>query len=184
MKFYQKNSKKTLIVANLVHRIYFRDMSDFLTQIVLDNDLTVVAKEVHLAPIVSVQVWYRVGLRNELPGMNGISHQLEHISFKGTTERPVQFGHLFNALGCQYNAFTGYDETVYFAAAERDKLETLLSLEADRMENLSFGNEQLASEKQVVISELKGYENNPAYRLNQAVMKAAFSKHSYGLPVV
>jgi zinc protease len=158
-------------------------MSTFITKTLLDNGLTVVTKEVHLAPVVSVQVWYRVGLRNELPGMNGISHQLEHMMFKGTTNRPIQFGHLFNALGCQFNAFTGYDETVYFATAERDKLEALLTLEADRMENSIVGIEQLKSEKRVVISELEGYENNPVYRLNQSVMKVVFPDCSYGLPV-
>ncbi len=64
---------------------------------VLENGLTVLRKEVHTAPKkyilhLSVQVWYKVGSRNEGKGENGISHQLEHLMFKGTTDRPVQFG--------------------------------------------------------------------------------------------
>lgn len=59
---------------------------------VLDNGLTVLTKEVNTAPVVTVQVWYRVGSRNEAPGVNGIAHQLEHLMFKGTRERPIQFG--------------------------------------------------------------------------------------------
>ncbi|MEH2338004.1 M16 family metallopeptidase [Nostoc sp.] len=150
---------------------------------VLDNGLTVLTKEVHTAPVVSVQVWYKVGSRNEVKGENGISHQLEHLMFKGTTDRPVQFGRLFSALGSQFNAFTSYDETAYFGTVQRDKLEALLTLEADRMENSLVGTEQLASEKRVVISELQGYENSPGYRLDRAVMRDAFPRRAYGLPV-
>lgn len=150
---------------------------------VLDNGLTVLTKEVHTAPVVSVQVWYKVGSRNEVKGENGISHQLEHLMFKGTTDRPVQFGRLFSALGSQFNAFTSYDETAYFGTVQRDKLEALLTLEADRMENSLVGTEQLASEKRVVISELQGYENSPGYRLDRAVMREAFPSRAYGLPV-
>ncbi|MEH1854553.1 MAG: pitrilysin family protein [Nostoc sp.] len=149
----------------------------------LDNGLTVLTKEVHTAPVVSVQVWYKVGSRNEVKGENGISHQLEHLMFKGTTDRPVQFGRLFSALGSQFNAFTSYDETVYFGTVQRDKLEALLTLEADRMENSLVGTEQLTSEKRVVISELQGYENSPGYRLDRAVMRAAFPNRAYGLSV-
>ncbi|MHC0064678.1 M16 family metallopeptidase [Nostoc sp. UIC 10890] len=150
---------------------------------VLDNGLTVLTKEVHTAPVVSVQVWYKVGSRNEVKGENGISHQLEHLMFKGTNDRPVQFGRLFSALGSQFNAFTSYDETAYFGTVQRDKLEALLTLEADRMENSLIGTEQLTSEKRVVISELQGYENSPDYRLNRAVMRDAFPSRAYGLPV-
>ncbi|BAY16023.1 peptidase M16 domain-containing protein [Anabaenopsis circularis NIES-21] len=150
---------------------------------VLDNGLTVLTKEVHTAPVVSVQVWYKVGSRNEGKGESGISHQLEHLMFKGTKERPVQFGRLFSALGSQFNAFTSYDETAYFGTVQRDKLQALLILEADRMKNALIGTEQLTSEKRVVISELQGYENSPSYRLNRAVMQAAFPNRAYGLSV-
>ncbi|BAZ30159.1 peptidase M16 domain-containing protein [Cylindrospermum sp. NIES-4074] len=150
---------------------------------VLDNGLTVLTKEVHTAPVVSVQVWYKVGSRNEGAGINGISHQLEHLMFKGTTDRPVQFGRLFSALGSQFNAFTSFDETAYFGTVQRDKLEALLTLESDRMENALIEPEQLTSEKRVVISELQGYENSPSYRLDRAVMRAAFPNRAYGLPV-
>ncbi|MBD2198509.1 insulinase family protein [Calothrix anomala FACHB-343] len=158
-------------------------LSQGVKKTVLDNGLTVLTKEIHTAPVVSVQVWYKVGSRNEGKGESGISHQLEHLMFKGTQERPVQFGRLFSALGSQFNAFTSYDETVYFGTVRRDKLEALLTLEADRMKNSLIGTEQLTSEKRVVISELQGYENSPSYRLNRAVMQAAFPNRAYGLPV-
>ena len=149
----------------------------------LDNGLTVLTKAIHTAPVVSVQVWYRVGSRNEAPGLNGISHQLEHLLFKGTQSRPIQFGHLFSALGSDSNAFTSYDMTAYFGTVGREKLGVLLTLEADRMRNALINLEQLNSEKRVVISELQGYENSPSYRLGRAVMQQAFAHHPYGLPV-
>ncbi|MDZ8053192.1 MAG: M16 family metallopeptidase [Aulosira sp. ZfuVER01] len=158
-------------------------LSQGVQKTVLDNGLTVLTKEIHTAPVVSVQVWYKVGSRNEGKGESGISHQLEHLMFKGTKDRPVQFGRLFSALGSQFNAFTSYDETVYFGTVRRDKLEALLTLEADRMVNSLIGPEQLTSEKRVVISELQGYENSPSYRLSKAVMQAAFPNRAYGLSV-
>jgi zinc protease len=158
-------------------------MTQGVTKTVLKNGLTVLTKEVHTAPVVSVQVWYRVGARNEVPGINGISHQLEHLLFKGTQSRPIQFGRLFSALGSESNAFTSYDETAYFGTVERSKLEALMTLEADRMQNTVIGPEQLKSEKRVVISELQGYENSPGYRLSRAVMKAALPDSPYGMPV-
>jgi len=150
---------------------------------VLENGLTVLTKEVRTAPVVSVQVWYQIGSRDEAPGVNGIAHQLEHMLFKGTTDRPIQFGRLFNALGSDSNAFTSYDQTAYFGTVERNKLQALLTLEADRMQNALIDAEELESEKRVVISELQGYENDPGYRLSRAVMRAVFPNSPYGLPI-
>jgi zinc protease len=152
-------------------------------QTTLDNGLTVLTKEVHNAPVVTVQVWYNIGSRNEAPGVNGIAHQLEHMLFKGTKDRPVQFGRLFAALGSSFNAFTSYDQTAYFGTVEKNKLTSLLTLEADRMQNSTIDAEKLAGEKRVVISELQGNENSPGYRLNRAVKRAAFPTSPYGLTV-
>ena len=150
---------------------------------VLDNGLTVLTKEVHNAPVVTVQVWYKFGSGQEASGVNGIAHQLEHMMFKGTSKRPIQFGRLLSALGSDSNAFTSYDQTAYYNTAERDKLTALLTLEADRMRNSLIDPQQLASEKRVVISELQGYENSPEYRLNRAVMMDTFPHHPYRLPI-
>ncbi|MBN3949705.1 MAG: insulinase family protein [Nostoc sp. NMS7] len=158
-------------------------LTENVRKTVLENGLTILTKEVHTAPVVTVQVWYKVGSRNEEPGVNGIAHQLEHMMFKGTKNRPIQFGRLFSALGSDSNAFTSYDQTAYYGTVERNKLKALLVLEADRMQNSQIEPEQLASEKRVVISELQGYENSPEYRLNRAVMQAVFPNHAYGLPV-
>jgi zinc protease len=150
---------------------------------VLSNGLTVLTKEVKSAPVVTVQVWYKIGSYDEAPGVNGIAHQLEHLMFKGTKARPIQFGRLFSALGSQSNAFTSYDQTAYYGTVERDKLTAMLEIEADRMANATIDENALKSEKRVVISELQGYENNPGYRLGRAVQGAAFPTSTYGLTV-
>ncbi len=167
----------------IAKRIMPSTLTENVRKTVLENGLTILTKEVHTAPVVTVQVWYKVGSRNEEPGVNGIAHQLEHMMFKGTKNRPIQFGRLFSALGSDSNAFTSYDQTAYYGTVERNKLKALLVLEADRMQNSQIEPEQLASEKRVVISELQGYENSPEYRLNRAVMQAVFPNHAYGLPV-
>ncbi len=172
------NRKELVIKENSILSV-----AENVRKTTLENGLIVITKEVHTAPVVSVQVWYKVGSRNEQLGVNGIAHQLEHMMFKGTKSRPVQFGKLFSALGSDSNAFTSHDQTVYYGTAERNKLKALLTLEADRMQNAVIDNKQLNSEKRVVISELKGYENSPEYRLNRAVMQAAFPNHPYGLPI-
>ncbi len=150
---------------------------------VLENGMTILTKEVRSAPVVTVQVWYKIGSRDEAPGVNGIAHQLEHMLFKGTKDRPIQFGRLFAALGSNFNAFTSYDQTAYFGTVEKNKLTSLLTLEADRMQNATIDTEKLTGEKRVVISELQGYENSPGYRLDRAVKRAAFPNTPYGLTV-
>ena len=154
-----------------------------VTRTVLENGLTVLTKEVKSAPVVSVQVFYKIGSRNEAPGVNGIAHQLEHMLFKGTKKRPVQFGRLFGALGSQSNAFTYYDQTAYYGTVEKEKAGALLALEADRMANAQIDPDKLASERKVVLSEIEGNENDPAFRLEKAVQSAAFPQSPYGLTV-
>lgn len=151
---------------------------------VLDNGLTVLTKQVNTAPVVSVQMWYRVGSQNEKQGITGISHQLEHLMFKGTKERPIQFGRLFSALGSNSNAFTSYDMTAYFGTVGSDKLEAMLQLEADRMVNTVAGENELKSERTVVLSELDGGNNSPGTRLYRQIMLAAYPDSSYGWPVI
>jgi len=160
------------------------NLTEGVTRTVLKNGLTVLTKEVNTAPVATVQVWYRVGSRNEKPGITGISHQLEHLLFKGTKERPIQFGRLFSALGSSSNAFTSYDMTAYFGTVSSNRLEALLALEADRMVNTVAGDAELKSERTVVLSELDGGNNNPSTRLFRQMMSAAFPTSSYGVPVI
>ncbi len=155
-------------------------MNDNITREVLPNGLTIHLKELHTAPIISHWLWSRVGSRNERTGETGISHWVEHMQFKGTPQFPP--GILDKAIardGGFWNAMTYLDWTAYFETMPAEKIDLSLRLEADRMANSLYPPEEVESERTVVISELEGNENEPLFRLSQAVQNAAFGVHSY-----
>ncbi len=151
----------------------------------LENGLTVLLKEIHTAPIISHWVWYRVGSRDEIPGITGISHWVEHMQFKGTPRFPA--GVLDKAIsrtGGTWNAFTYLDWTTYYETLPADQAQLALDLESDRMVNSAFAPEEVASERTVVISERQGNENEPTFLLAEEVQAAAFRVHPYHHEVI
>ena len=151
----------------------------------LDNGLTVLTREMHHVPLVSHWVWYRVGSRNEEPGKTGISHWVEHMQFKGTPKFPInELDHAISRDGGFWNAMTYLDWTTYFETLPSHKMDIALELEADRMQNSNFDPQETELERTVVISEREGNENQPMFRLNEAIRKAAFSQHPYRHEVI
>src|SRR5207249_4414130 len=152
----------------------------------LDNGLRVLLLEDHRSPIVSFQVWYRVGSRNEARGATGIAHFLEHMMFKGTpTHGRGQFARLVEQNGGQDNAFTSQDVTAYFVDIVADKLDLVLELDADRMQNLLLDPKQIDSERQVVLEEWRTRtEDDPGGFLGEEVAALAFKAHPYGFPII
>jgi len=156
-----------------------------ITKLTLANGLTIFLKEIHTAPIISHWAWYRVGSRNELPGLTGISHWVEHMQFKGTPSFPA--GVLDKAIsrdGGMWNAFTFLDWTAFFETMPAEKADLGLRLESDRMINSIYDPEEVESERTVIISEREGSENEPLFRLDEAVQHAAFRSHSYRHEVI
>ena len=146
----------------------------------LKNGLLVNLKEIHSAPIISHWVWYRVGSRNEVAGKTGISHWVEHMQFKGTPKFPA--GVLDRAIsrdGGFWNAFTFLDWTTFFETTPAEKVYLALELEADRMANSTFLTEEVNSERTVILSEREGNENEPLFRLDEAMQTASFERHPY-----
>ncbi len=160
--------------------------ADRIVAATLDNGLRVLLLEDHRSPIVSFQVWYRVGSRNEQRGATGIAHFLEHMMFKGTPTRgPKQFARLVEENGGQDNAFTSQDVTSYFVDIAADKLDLVIELEADRMQNLLLDAKQIASEREVVIEERRTRtEDDPGGFLGEEVSSIAFKAHPYGYPII
>jgi zinc protease len=151
-----------------------------LTRLRLDNGMLVLLKEIHTAPIISHWVWYRVGSRDERPGVTGISHWTEHMQFKGTPQFPASvLDKSISREGGFWNAFTYLDWTTYFETMPADKIDLALRLEADRMVNSLFDAGEVASERTVIISERQGSENEPLFRLGEELQGAAFRVHSY-----
>ena len=152
---------------------------------ILDNGLTILTKELHHVPLVSHWVWYRVGSRNEVKGKTGISHWVEHMQFKGTPKYPVNvLDQAISRDGGFWNAMTSLDWTTYFETLPSHKMEIALDLEADRMRNSIFDKEETELERTVVISEREGNENEPLFRLGEAVQQAAFESHPYRNQVI
>ena len=157
-----------------------------VTQETLANGLTVLMLEDHRAPVVTVQVWYKVGSRNERPGITGISHLLEHLMFRGTPKYGQgEFSRLVQEKGGSHNAFTSNDQTVYFENTASSHLDLLLELEADRMANLTLDDTGFAAEKKIVMEERRmRTADEPAADLYEQLSAAAFTAHPYGWPTV
>ena len=151
----------------------------------LENGLDVLILEDHAVPLVAVQVWYRVGSRNERPGLTGISHFLEHLMFKGTPKYgPGMYSVLIQRYGGTNNAFTSADMTAYHAVLPASRLELALELEADRMTNLLLDPEALTSEREVVKEERRLQENTPTGPMYEELSAAAFKAHPYQWPTI
>jgi zinc protease len=147
---------------------------------ILANGLTVVLREMHHAPVTSFWVWYRVGSRNEIPGITGASHWVEHMMFKGSPQFPQgSLDRLVSREGGRFNAFTWIDFTAYFETLPSDRIDLALRIESDRMTNAIMAEEAVESERTVIISERHMYENNPTFLLREELVGTAFRVHPY-----
>jgi zinc protease len=161
------------------------NMPSEITKLKLSNSLLVLLKEIHTAPIVSQWIWYRVGSRDEVPGKSGISHWIEHMLFKGTPEFPASvLDKAISRDGGYWNAMTHLDWTTFFETVPSDKFDLPLRLESDRMVNSLFPEDEVESERAVIISERQGYENEPLFRLSEEIQAIAFRVHSYHHEVI
>lgn len=155
-------------------------MKNSVTEVTLRNGMKVMLKEIHTTPIISSWIWYRVGSRDEPTGKTGISHWVEHMMFKGTKKFPANMlDKSISREGGRWNASTSHDSTRYFETMPADKIDLALRLESDRMTNSLFDEREVASERTVIMSEREGYENEPYFRLSEAVLHFAFRVHPY-----
>jgi len=151
----------------------------------LDNGLSIITAEEHSLPIVCATLWYRTGARWERDGQSGLAHFLEHMMFKGSARYPKGvIDTLSLQLGGNNNAFTSYDYTCYYFTFSSDRWEIALDIEADRMQNLLLDPEEFASEKRVVMEELKMGEDNPWGYLRKEVSALALRRHPYRRPII
>jgi zinc protease len=151
----------------------------------LDNGLKVLIQEEHTAPLASVWCWYKVGSKDERPGLTGVSHWVEHMNFKGTTNIPRdQVKGIIEHFGGMWNGYTWIDQTTYLETATREALDRMLFIEAERMANCLYHPDDCESERTVIISELQGGENDPDQLLDQEVTATAFKAHTYRHPTI
>lgn len=152
----------------------------------LQNGMQVVVVENHRVPVVTHMVWYRVGAADEGPGESGVAHLLEHLMFKGTPSYPDgEFSAIVARNGGQENAFTSYDYTAYYQTVARDRLELVMEMEADRMTNLVLSDEDISTERLVVLEERRSRtDNNPSALLGEQVNAALYLNHPYRRPII
>ncbi len=152
----------------------------------LDNGLTVYIIEEPKAPVVTLQLWYHVGARQEISGKTGLAHLTEHMMFKGTTEHGKgEYSRLIAKNGGTENAFTANDYTVYFANLASDRIDLGLELEADRMSNLLLDPKEVTLERDVVKEERRmRTDDDPQSSLIETGYALAFLAHPYRRPVI
>ncbi|APZ55089.1 M16 family metallopeptidase [Salipiger abyssi] len=157
-----------------------------VTTFTLDNGMDVVVIEDHRAPVVVQMVWYRAGSADETPGRSGVAHFLEHLLFKGTdTLAPGEFSQVVAKNGGTDNAFTSYDQTAYFQRIAADRLGLMMEMEADRMVNLRLDEEDILTERDVIIEERNmRVENDPAALMREQLGAALYLNHRYGVPII
>ncbi len=150
------------------------------------NGLRLIVREDRRAPTVAHMVWYRAGSMDEVNGKTGVAHVLEHMMFKGTkTVKSGDFSRMVAAVGGRENAFTARDFTGYFQQIEKSKLADVMRLEADRMANLNFSDEEFKKEIQVVMEERRlRTEDNPSSLMQELLMATAFISSPYRHPII
>lgn len=179
-------SQVVLLLLFLVPAAQGAGLRERVTEAVLSNGLKALLLENHKAPLVSFQVWYRVGSRNEAWGKTGLSHLLEHMMFKGTNKiGPEEFSRIIQENGGDNNAFTSRDYTAYFENLRADRVDVAMELEADRMQNLVLREEDFRTERLVVMEERRlRTEDNPQAYLFEQLMAAAFQIQPYHWPII
>ncbi len=152
---------------------------------VLDNGLKVVVVSNHKAPVGLVKLYYKAGSINDPNGKGGIAHLLEHMMFRGTKKvRGQEFNTITEENGADNNAYTTYLHTGYYEFSDISKLELMLALEADRMENLKLSEEVFLKERAIVLEErMQRFETNPITKFYETLNKRFWDKHLFARPV-
>jgi len=152
----------------------------------LDNGMGVILLENHKAPMVTFQVWFQAGSRNDWWGKTGLAHVFEHLMFKGTKQvSREEFSRTIEEIGGDYNAFTSHDFAAYFENVASENIEIPIRLEADRLQNLGFTEEEFKTEKMVVMEERRlRTQDQPQALLMEQVAATAFQSQPYRWPVI
>ncbi len=161
-------------------------VKDQVSETVLSNGLKVILLENHRAPLITFQVWCRVGSRNETWERTGISHMLEHMMFKGTEKiGPEEFSRIIQENGGNNNAFTSRDYTAYFETLSADRVQVAIDLESDRLQNLLLREEDFRTERMVVMEERRlRTDDSPISYLHEQLEAAAFLLQPYHWPII
>ncbi len=148
----------------------------------LKNGLRVIHSPLHETEAVTVLILFKVGSRYERRNINGISHFVEHLMFKGTKKRPttLDISKELDGIGASYNAFTSKDHTGYYIKASHDKIELLLDMLSDMLFNSKFDPTEIERERKVIIEEINMYEDNPMMMAEDFFEQAVYEGSTLG----
>ncbi len=173
----------------IIFIIFFQFSSDIRAEIMrttLDNGLKVILKKDTRSPVVTSQIWYKVGSADEYGGITGVSHALEHMMFKGTKKFPSgRFSKLIASYGGSENAFTSRDYTAYYQTLPTKYLNEAIKLESDRMNNLILQDDDFLKEMEVIKEErrMRTDDRSEAIAYEQ-LYATAFNNNPYHHPII
>jgi zinc protease len=175
-----------LLLLALTAQVFGQTKADDIKTFTLKNGMKFLVLEDPSIPNANMYLFYKVGSRNEHPGITGLSHFFEHMMFNGAKKYgPKMFDREMEFNGGANNAYTTQDLTVYTNWFPASALEKIFDLESDRIANLSIDDKMVESERGVVLSERStGLENSPWRMLSEAVNATAFQEHPYHWPVI
>ena len=155
-------------------------------QFALANGMQVVVIPDHRAPVVTQMLWFKVGAVDDPPGISGLAHFFEHMMFRGTKSVPGdQFAQIIAKNGGELNAFTTHDYTAFYEQIASDRLKLAMDMEADRIANLDLSDNNVVTERNVVLEERRmRVENNPQSLAAEQISAALHLSHPYGRPVI
>ncbi len=155
-------------------------------QFALPNGMQVVVIPDHRAPVVTQMLWFKVGAVDDPPGISGLAHFFEHMMFRGTKQTPGDlYAQTIAKNGGEDNAFTTHDYTAFYEQIAADRLKLAMDLEADRMVNLDLSDNNVTTERDVVLEERRmRVENNPQALMGEQMEAALHMSHPYGRPVL
>ena len=155
------------------------------TRRTLENGLTVIVKETHFAPVVAVEIRVGVGAIHEPPELQGISHFVEHMFFKGTKHRPAgAIAGEIKAVGGRLNASTSRETTCYYVTAPSAYTDLVLEVIADAIQHTSFDPVEVERERKVIIEEIMMNRDDPLRRLSEEIHRSLFAGTPYAANVI
>jgi predicted Zn-dependent peptidase len=176
----------TILLLTLSFSVIAQNKAEDVKTFMLKNGMKLMIIEDHSIPTANMYLFFKVGSRNEVPGITGLSHFFEHMMFNGAKKYGFkQFDNVMEAAGGNNNAYTSKNLTVYTDFYPVSAMEAIFDLEADRIQNLAFDSAVVESERGVVYSEYKtGMENSTYQLLNYETNAAAFTAHPYHWSVI
>ncbi len=152
---------------------------------ILQNGLTIISEKIPSTQAISIGVWIKSGSRQENPKLNGVAHFLEHMLFKGTEKRSARdIAYSLESVGGYLNAFTGKEQTCYFADVLAEQLPKAVDVLSDMLCHSIFSEKEIEKERKIILEEIDSVEDTPDELIQDIFVEKLFLNHSLGYPIL